>query len=462
MTQLPDEPGWLPVASLASAVRSGAVPAVELVATALDRMARDDARLGAFVVVDAERAMDRARGVDAMVAAGKDPGPLAGVPVAVKDVTDVAGLPTRYGSLAFPDTPAANDAPLVARLCRAGAVVVGKTATAELEFSATSESPLSGTTEHPFVAGRSAGGSSSGSAVAVASGMVPLATGTDGGGSMRVPAACCGLPALKLSLGAVPAMDGDGAPPPWPSLTSTGLLAADVASLLYSHDIVTGPYWPDPTSAPAFACTLVDAGRRGVEGRAPRIAWLPDLGWSETAPEVAALCVAAVERLAAAGASVVEVPAIGTRDPAWAWTRVAAVGSLALVERRLDAAARHRISPSLLGLLEKWGRGSIADWQEAEAERWRLAAALARAVEHADVLVCPTTAQEPPVHAQARASDWVRNTYAFNLARWPAASVPVGRTAAGLPIGLHLAAPAGEDLRLASAVAWVDAVLAGR
>ena len=178
------------VADLAARVRAGTLGASELVGHALDRIAEVTPRINAFVAVDPEASMEAAAAVDAMVARGEDPGPLAGIPLAVKDLEDAEGYPTSKGSATRANGPAATrSSTLVARLKDAGCVVVGKTNTPELGWRADTVNPAFGPTRNPWDLDRSPGGSSGGSAAALAAGMVPLATGSDGGGSIRIPAA---------------------------------------------------------------------------------------------------------------------------------------------------------------------------------------------------------------------------------------------------------------------------------
>ena len=193
------------VTGLAGQVRAGQLSARELVAHALARIDAVDGSVGAFVAVDPEGALIAARAVDDVVAAGGDPGPLAGIPIGVKDLEDAEGLPTARGVAAYAGrAPATSDSALVARLKAAGCVVVGKTNTPALGHKADTTNLVFGATRNPWNLERSPGGSSGGSAAAIAAGMVPLATGSDGGGSIRIPAAVCGLSGMKPSLGRVP------------------------------------------------------------------------------------------------------------------------------------------------------------------------------------------------------------------------------------------------------------------
>src|SRR5664280_2567108 len=200
------------VVGLAEQVRSGQLSAGELVGHALSRIAEDNPRVNAFVAVDEERARAEAAAVDATVAAGKDPGPLAGIPIGVKDLEDAAGYITTHGSLAFADAPRATaDSSLVARLVSAGCVVVGKTNTPELGWKPDTDNPVFGPTLNPWNLDHTPGGSSGGSAAAIAAGMVPLATGSDGGGSIRIPSSWSGR--IPPTSGPFPARRRRGRPP---------------------------------------------------------------------------------------------------------------------------------------------------------------------------------------------------------------------------------------------------------
>src|SRR5690606_34540672 len=207
------------VADLAEQVSSRKVSARELVQASLDRIERLDGEVGAFVAVDGDAALAEAAGIDDRVARGDDVGPLAGIPLAVKDLDDATGFTTSRGSVAFADDPPADaDSPLVERLRAAGCVIVGKTNTPELGWKADTVNEAFGGTRNPWALDRSAGGSSGGSAAALAAGMVPLATGTDGGGSIRIPSAATGLSGMKCSPGRIP---GTG----WLGLSTSGPMA---------------------------------------------------------------------------------------------------------------------------------------------------------------------------------------------------------------------------------------------
>ncbi len=231
------------LAGLAAQVRSKQVGSRELTLHALARIEHLNPQVNAFVAVDAERALAEAAVIDERVAKGEDPGPLAGVPIGVKDLEDAAGFVTTHGSpLHANDAPAATDSILVARLRAKGCVIVGKTNSPEFGWKSDTQNEVFGTTRNPWDLARSAGGSSGGTGAALAAGMVPLATGSDGGGSIRIPSAINGLSGLKPSLGRVPT--GGPSAPGWAGLSTKGPMARRIRDVAYALECVVGP---DPT-----------------------------------------------------------------------------------------------------------------------------------------------------------------------------------------------------------------------
>lgn len=234
-----------PAASIASQVRSGTRTAVAVVSEHLDRIAAAQPSLNAFTLVTAEAALAAAERIDAAMARGEDPGPLAGVPIAVKDIIDQAGIATTCGA-SFPAAPAEATAPAVTRLERAGAVVVGRANLHEFAFGFSSENHWFGPVRNPWDTATSAGGSSGGSAAAVAAGLVPAALGTDTGGSIRVPAALCGIVGLKVTHGRIPLT---GVFPLAASLDTVGPLASTVSDAALLYHVMAGHDAADPWSS---------------------------------------------------------------------------------------------------------------------------------------------------------------------------------------------------------------------
>jgi aspartyl-tRNA(Asn)/glutamyl-tRNA(Gln) amidotransferase subunit A len=338
------------VADLAAEVSSRALSAREVVTAAVERIEALDPEIGAFVAVDGDAAVAEAESVDARLAAGEDVGPLAGVPVAVKDLEDAAGFTTSRGCVQFADDPpATEDSALVERLRAAGCVVVGKTNTPELGWTGDTYNPTFGATRNPWALDRSPGGSSGGSAAAVAAGMVPLATGSDGGGSIRIPSAATGLTGLKPSLGRVPS--GGASPPDWPGLSTRGPMVRRARDLALVLDAVVGPDASDLSSLPlpesSWSRSLVDV-------HPPRrVAWSPTLGYGRTDGEVRAVCEAAVERLAGLGTEVEQVDDVFAADPFGDWLSLVGVFHLRTLEpARADPEAWAGVTPGLADLVD--------------------------------------------------------------------------------------------------------------
>ena len=301
-----------PLAELTRSVRTKEVSARELTQVALDQIQRLDPTYNAFVAVDEEMALAEADGIDERIAAGADPGPLAGIPLGVKDLQSAIGYTTTYGSaLHADDPPATADDPFVARMRAAGCVVVGKTNTPEFGWMGNTTNSIFGPSLNPFDHSRGPGGSSGGAAAALAAGMVPLATGSDGGGSIRIPSACCGLAGMKPSLGRVPS--GGPNPPGWPDLSTNGPMARRVADVALALDVAVGP---DPTDLRSLPRPEANWLAALDDAHVPvRIAYAPTLGYATVDAEVAAACERAVGVLESLGADVVVLDSVFDDDP---------------------------------------------------------------------------------------------------------------------------------------------------
>jgi len=448
---------------LATAVRSGSPSAADLVEAALDRIAALDDRLGAFVLVDPGRARAEAADVDRQLGRGDDPGPLAGIPLAVKDVTDVAGWPTTHGSMCHRhEPPATADHPMVARLRAAGCVLVGKTNTPEHGWKADTTNALFGATYNPWSTDRSPGGSSGGSAAAVAAGLVPLATGSDGGGSLRIPSAVCGLSGMKATLGRVP--NGTRHPPGWWYLSTAGPMAATVRDVAVALDVCIGRHPNDLHSH------LPDVGslRAACDHprNRPRIGWAPTLGYARLDDEVLRVCEAALDALAGAGCEIVELGGPFDADPLNHWLAVSSVCNLRSLLPCRGTEDWDRIDPGLRALIEHAESSvSALDLLAAEDAAHDMVVRLAAAFERCDVIACPTTAGITPLSGEPGTINgepdlnWVQLTYPFNMTRSPAGTTPAGLTSGGLPVGLQLVGPVGADDVVISTLARASDVI---
>lgn len=435
------------VIQLAADVRSGATTAASVTEIALARIAEVNDRVNAFVAVDAEGAREQAARIDERIAAGVEVGPLAGIPIGVKDLEDATGFVTTHGSPAHvEDPPATSDSIVVERLRAAGCVVIGKTNTPEFGWKADTDNQVFGATSNPWALDRSAGGSSGGSAAAIASGMVPLATGSDGGGSIRIPSAICGLTGLKTSLGRIPSRDIG-----WAQLSSTGPMTRRVDDLTVALDAVVAPHPADIRSLPmrrtpwAESIHAVEAPRR--------VAWSPTLGYASVDGEILSACQSALDRLVEAGTEIVEIETVFDEDPAMAWMTLANTYNLRSLGMHRGTPIWDRLDPGLVAWLE-WAAERVSSLELVSAQdlSHQLNARLVEVFADTTALLCPTIAGQTPVgrhdgtvNGQTDAN-WVAMTYPFNMTQSPAGSVPVGLTSDGMPIGLQVIGPQHGDV----------------
>lgn len=442
--------GAIPSASaraIAAAVRGGRVSAREVTEVALDRIAATDDRLHAFRHVDADGARAAAAALDAERIGGATLGPLAGVPVGVKEQVAVAGLPREAGSLLLQGNIEPSDGPAVARLRAAGAVIVGMTAMPEFGHLAFGHSPLGPATRNPWSAGHTPGGSSSGSAAALAAGQVALALGTDGGGSIRIPAACCGVVGHKPMLGRVPhAPLRHGFAP----MSHLGPMARSVADTALLLDVIAAQDHADPASLPPEGVRYAEiASHPPTSGR---IAWAPQLGQAKADPEVLEPCQAAVAALADDGFAVTEVdPFLDDWIESWATLFDVSLGLN--VGDRLDE-MRRVSDATLVARVEHGHRVSATEFLAAEADRRDVWATFERLYRDFDVVMTPALLQPPlpvdPVTGVTDAPDswverWFQHMYPFNMTGQPAVSIPAGLTEDELPVALQVVGPRLAD-----------------
>ena len=437
----------------------GEVSPVEATEAVLARIAARDGDLNAFCLVDGDGALDSARRSAQRWHAGEPAGPVDGVPTSIKDLMLTRGWPTLRGSRTIDaDQEWAQDAPAVARLRESGAVLVGKTTTPELGWKGVTDSPLTGVTRNPWNPDRTSGGSSGGAAAAVAAGMGALATGSDGGGSIRIPAAFCGVVGVKATYGRVPIHPAS----PFGTLSHAGPLARTVDDAALMLDVLSGPDPRDWSALPPPTGSFREHLDDGVAGL--RVGFSPTLGHVDVDAGVAAAVRAAVEVLAGLGAQVTEVDpdlagAEGAFQVLWFCGAAKAVDSVPPERRAL-------LDPGLREVVEAGRAFSVSDYLDATAQRAALGAAAGRFHERFDLLVTPTLpitafaagVEVPPGWAAPRWTSWTPFTYPFNLTQQPAASVPCGRAADGLPVGLQIVGPRHADrLVLAAAKAYQDA-----
>jgi Asp-tRNA(Asn)/Glu-tRNA(Gln) amidotransferase A subunit family amidase len=450
------------VTALADAVRGGTLRAREVLDHHLDRIARLDPPIGAFVFSDADGARRAADAIDAAVARGEDPGPLAGVPFGVKELEDVAGWPHQRGALVFADVIAETTSTHVSRLRHAAAVPVGLTASPEMGAGSFTASLLHGVCRNPWDPTRTPGGSSGGSAAAVALGLVPFATGSDSGGSLRIPASFTGLVGFKGTYGRVPRGPRYVG---MPNIRNYGVLTRSVADTARVLDCVVGADEHDPLSLPhpgfAYEAALASFDLHGT-----RAAWTADLGFGACEPEVARVVGAAAERLLqGAGLVATDTPVV-VADPEEAW-RVLMAPDIVELYAPFVPAREDEVNPMLRFLLATAGGLGVRDVARAALVRDALVQSLAALFEEVDLLLLPTTpippfaAEGPPPSTIGERAvgplTTVAQTYVFNLSGHPAVSVPAGMVG-GTPLGLQIVGRRHDDLRVLAAAARLEAL----
>jgi aspartyl-tRNA(Asn)/glutamyl-tRNA(Gln) amidotransferase subunit A len=466
---------YLSATELVAQYRSGALSPVEVTRIALARIDALDPGLNAFVLVDAESALRDARASEARWRRGEPCGPIDGVPTSIKDLMLSRGWPTLRGSMTVDaDQPWDVDAPSTARLREAGAVLLGKTTTPEWGWRGSTDSPRHGITRNPWDRSKTPGGSSGGAAASVAAGLCALATGTDGGGSIRIPAAFTGTVGIKAHFGRVPAWP----PSPMGSVSHVGPQTRTVRDAALMLDVLARPDARDWTALPppAGSWTAALAGDAAGAGGWPtgtdlhglRIAYSPRLGY---VPFVDPEIEAAVERAAAVfaqlGATVERIDP-GFADPAWIFA-VHWFSSARNFLHRLPAQKRDALDPGLRASIDYAARYTIDDFLDAQRARGELAVTMQQFHRDWDLVLTPGTAVQPfevgrvmpdvpPGVTPLNAQDWTWWTpfsFPFNLTQQPALVMGCGFSAAGLPLSLQLVAPNHrEDLCLRAARAY--------
>jgi amidase len=440
-------------------VRTREVSSRELVQAHLDRIEAVNPEVNAIVTLDPEGALAQADAADRALAAGADPGPVHGLPIAIKDLEDVAGMRTTYGSPLYADHVPAEDSFVVARLRAAGAIVIGKTNTPEWGAGCQTFNPVFGATRNPVDLARTPGGSSGGAAAAVAAGMVPFADGSDLGGSLRNPASFCGVVGLRPTPGRVPALD----PWPWDPRAVLGPIARDAGDAALLLEAMAGP---DPR-APLSLAHLSGTAPASVDPRGLRIAWSERLGDLPIEPEVTAALASQRAALETLGCVVEDAePLLEGVDEAFETLRALgyAAGLAGDVADRPDAfkpEVRAEVEAGLaLGGLQV-ARALEAQGAAFEAMRAFLRGYDALALPAAQVVPFDAGTDWPREVAGTPMTgyiEWMRVCSRITLTAHPAVSVPGARTPGGLPVGLQLVGRFGEEsILLAIATALGDA-----
>lgn len=454
----------LTAAELAAAIRARRISPVEALEAALTRIG-ERRELNAFMAIASERARAEARKAEAALASGEPVGPLHGIPFSVKDLTSTEGIATTQGAALFGNTVPAADAVSVARARAAGAILIGKTTTPEFGHKPFTEGPFFGRTLNPWSHAHTCGGSSGGAAVAVASGMGPLALGTDGGGSIRIPAACCGVVGLKATLGAIPHLQ---VPDLFGANSFVGPMARNVADTRLLFDAIVGPDRRDP-----YGQVGAFPRRELTRGERPRIAFLLRCG-NRLDPEVEASVTAAMTKAEALGMIVepVELDLVSLEPHFLVMLRSLLLARLGPQAQR----SPEKLDPTLLATIEAGRAYSAADLYEAQFARTACFQKIQDILARCDLIASPTLSApalpvglDPLGRVEIAGEDagtirgaWYPYTYPFNLTGHPALSLPCGLSKQGLPIGLQLVGHWHEDGYLLQAAAQLEAAIGFR
>lgn len=450
---------YLPATELARLYRARELSPVEVTRSVLGRIERLNPAINAYVTVTAELAQEQAAAAERAFASGEGLSPLSGIPVSLKDLTVTKGIRTTRGSRLWADWVPDYDAPIAERVYAAGAVMLGKTNTPELGWKGETSNSVAGTTQNPWQHGRTPGGSSGGASAAVSAGLGPLAQGTDGAGSIRIPAAFCGIFGHKPSFGLVPYFPGSAVG----SLAHGGPMTRAVRDAGLFLNALAGPDSRDRQSLNATGVDYLAACDGDIRGL--RVGWSPDLGFAAVEPDVLRVVEAAVEAFRELGCEVVDAqprfedpyPII---DTIWAAGQAAGhANDFAEVRERIDA-GRARV-------IEQGFKLTGVEVALAELRRGQFYEQMRLFFEPYDLLLTPTmpitafaAGEDFPSEVAGRPTEylsWTPFTYPFNLTGQPAATVPCGFAADGLPVGLQIVGRWRDDATVLRAAAAFEA-----
>ena len=462
------ELAYVPASQLAPRIASQDISAVEVVRATLARIEAAQPVLNCFITVCADEALRDAASIDQRIARGEDVGPLGGIPLHVKDLVNTAGVRTTFGSLMHEHNVPPTDSVSVARLKKAGAVLIGKTTTPEFGHMVWTEAPLFGRTRNAWDATRTSGGSSGGAAVACATGLGPLGVGTCAGGSTRIPAACNGVVGFKQSLGLIP---HDMAPESFSNMSYITPMTRTVMDTALMLEAMAGPDPRDVHSFGMSAAGCVDAVRTADDLAGLRMAWRPFVGNTVIDSEVLRLTRDAAQSFTQFGASLEEMADdMRPTEPMWL------VLSTALWNARFSQVLpewRDRLSPTLVRQMQGGAMHTAEMLARAQLQRTALYRQIQAWFDRYDVIVMPTLTRTAvpiqealfePIEIEGRKIDTVRKawfpyTHPFNLSGNPAVTLPAGFHSDGLPVAIQLVARRGADALLCKVAALFEKAL---
>lgn len=449
------------VVALSEQVRLKKISARELAEAALGNIDRLDGEINSFCAINPTQALADADKVDALIAKGESLS-LAGVPIGVKDLEDARGFVTTFGSaLHVDDAPAEEDSELVARLKRAGCVVLGKTNTPEFGHKGKTDNVPFGATRNPWNMDYTPGGSSGGTAAALSAGIIPLGTGSDGGGSIRIPSAICGLSGIKCSQGRIP--NGGKNPPGSGLLTVKGPMTSRILDVAYVLDETVGDLQTDIFGLPDKR----ESWFSGVQD-APlpkKVIWSPTMGFATVDKEIGALCEQAIQKLKDAGVQVIENDSIWSKDPVQDWLVFWTCARARAQQHLMNSDDWEKIDPQLRTMIEIGASKMTGPAYASAIDACHfMNFQLESAFEDAPLILTPATCGHTPklsgdglVNGE-ETPGWVAFTMGLNMTRNPAGVVPIARNALGLPIALQVIGRQRADLSVLQAIHRMEEV----
>ena len=460
---------FMPALEMRDAIKSKMLSPVEVMEDVLRNIDRVNLKVNAYCTITIENANAEARRAEDMIMKGEDLGALHGIPVSIKDLIFTKDIRTTGGTAMYKDFVPDVDAIVVERLKAAGAILIGKTNTSQSGWVAITDNLLFGPTRNPWNTERTSGGSSGGAASAVASFMGPLAVGSDGGGSIRIPSSFCGVFGFKPSFGRVPT--GPGFPELWEGLATIGPITRTVSDAALMMEVISGRDDRDHFSLSDMGLQYLPHLNEDLKGM--RVAWSKDLGYAIVDPQVLKVTEAAIKTFAALGCTVEEAgPQVGSTEETFT-TVVAASIAASLVEK-LDEWGDH-FEPALVKFLQKSKDIKATEYIKARFAHLKYWRAIQVFFEKYDLLITPTVAV-PPFEVgiygpreiageKVTSLGWMPFTYPFNITGQPAASVPCGWTEDGLPVGLQIVGRRFDDTTVLRACAafehaspWADKI----
>jgi len=448
------------VVDLAEQVRSKKVSSRELTQAVLDNIERIDVKINSFCAINAEQALTDADEIDGLMAKGENL-PLAGVPIGVKDLEDAKGFITTFGSsLHVQDPVAETDSELVRRLKQAGCVVIGKTNTPEFGHKGKTDNVPFGVTRNPWNMDYTPGGSSGGTAAALAAGIIPLGTGSDGGGSIRIPSSLCGLSGIKCSQGRIP--NGGQHPPGSGILTVKGPMTKNMLDAAYVLDETVGDLKTDIFGLPDKRESWFEQVQSA--SLPEKVIWSPTMGFATVDTEIRTLCEEAVAKLETAGVTVIENDSIWAEDPVQDWLVFWTSARARAQQHLMNTEDWAKIDPQLRVLIEMGAKKTGTAYALAIDACHYLNLQLEKAFEAAPLILTPATCGHTPKLDQdgivngEETPGWVAFTMGINMTRNPAGVIPIATTSAGLPTALQVIGRQRADLSVLQAIHTMEEV----